>query len=90
MSCEMYAENNDFTDALIAKTYYDNTLKGTIVNAWILIGNEFAYPVPIGRFVVKENPTYNGDTVSFNGNGLMSEYMAVSYTHLTLPTKRIV
>lgn len=75
MSCEMYAENNDFTDALIAKTYYDNTLKGTIVNAWILIGNEFAYPVPIGRFVVKENPTYNGDTVSFNGNGLMSEYM---------------
>lgn len=75
MSCEMYAENNDFTDALIAKTYYDNTLKGTIVNAWIIIGNEFAYPVPIGRFVVKENPTYNGDTVSFNGNGLMSEYM---------------
>ena len=75
MSCEMYAENNDFTDALIAKTYYDNTLKGTIVNAWILIGNEFAYPVPIGRFVVKENPTYNGDTVSFTGNGLMSEYM---------------
>lgn len=75
MSCEMYAENNDFTDALIAKTYYDNTVKGTIVNAWILIGNEFAYPVPIGRFVVKENPTYNGDTVSFNGNGLMSEYM---------------
>lgn len=75
MSCEMYAENNDFTDAIIAKTYYDNTVKGTIVNAWILIGNEFAYPVPIGRFVVKENPTYNGDTVSFNGNGLMSEYM---------------
>lgn len=75
MSCEMYAENNDFTDALIAKTYYDNTLKGTIVNAWIIIGNEFAYPIPIGRFVVKENPTYNGDTVSFNGNGLMSEYM---------------
>lgn len=75
MSCEMYAENNDFTDALIAKTYYDNTLKGTIVNAWILIGNEFAYPVPIGRFIVKENPTYNGDTVSFTGNGLMSEYM---------------
>lgn len=75
MSCEMYAENNDFTDALIAKTYYDNTVKGTIVNAWILIGNEFAYPVPIGRFIVKENPTYNGDTVSFNGNGLMSEYM---------------
>lgn len=75
MSCEMYAENNDFTDALIAKTYYDNTVKGTIVNAWILIGNEFAYPIPIGRFVVKENPTYNGDTVSFNGNGLMSEYM---------------
>lgn len=75
MSCEMYAENNDFTDSLIAKTYYDNTLKGTIVNAWIIIGNEFAYPVPIGRFVVKENPTYNGDTVSFNGNGLMSEYM---------------
>lgn len=75
MSCEMYAENNDFTDAIIAKTYYDNTLKGTIVNAWILIGNEFAYPVPIGRFVVKENPTYNGDTVSFTGNGLMSEYM---------------
>ena len=75
MSCEMYAENNDFTDALIAKTYYDNTVKGTIVNAWILIGNEFAYPVPIGRFVVKENPTYNGDTVSFTGNGLMSEYM---------------
>lgn len=75
MSCEMYAENNDFTDALITKTYYDNTLKGTIVNAWIIIGNEFAYPVPIGRFVVKENPTYNGDTVSFTGNGLMSEYM---------------
>lgn len=75
MSCEMYAENNDFTDALIAKTYYDNALKGTIVNAWIIIGNEFAYPVPIGRFVVKENPTYNGDTVSFTGNGLMSEYM---------------
>ena len=75
MSCEMYAENNDFTDALISKTYYDNTLKGTIVNAWIIIGNEFAYPVPIGRFVVKENPTYNGDTVSFTGNGLMSEYM---------------
>lgn len=75
MSCEMYAENNDFTDALIAKTYYDNTLKGTILNAWIIIGNEFAYPVPIGRFVVKENPTYNGDTVSFTGNGLMSEYM---------------
>lgn len=75
MSCEMYAENNDFTDAIISKTYYDNTLKGTIVNAWILIGNEFAYPVPIGRFVVKENPTYNGDTVSFTGNGLMSEYM---------------
>lgn len=75
MSCEMYAENNDFTDALIAKTYYDNTVKGTIVNAWILIENEFAYPVPIGRFVVKENPTYNGDTVSFTGNGLMSEYM---------------
>ena len=75
MSCEMYAENNDFTDSLIAKTYYDNTLKGTIVNAWIIIGNEFAYPVPIGRFVVKENPTYNGDTVSFTGNGLMSEYM---------------
>lgn len=78
MSCEMYAENNDFTDALIAKTYYDNTVKGTIVNAWILIGNEFAYPVPIGRFVVKENPTYNGDTVSFNGNGLMSEYMDIA------------
>lgn len=75
MSCEMYAENNDFTDSLIAKTYYDNTVKGTIVNAWIIIGNEFAYPVPIGRFVVKENPTYNGDTVSFTGNGLMSEYM---------------
>lgn len=75
ISCEMHAENNDFTDALIAKTYYDNAVKGTLVNAWILIANEFAYPVPIGRFVVKENPIYNGDTVSFNGNGLMSEYM---------------
>lgn len=75
MSCEMHAENNDFTDSIIAKKYYDNTLKGTIVNAWIIIGNEFAYPVPIGRFIVKENPTYNGDTVSFTGNGLMSEYM---------------
>lgn len=75
ISCEMHAEDNDFTDAIIAKTYYDNAVKGTIVNAWILIANEFAYPVPIGRFIVKENPIYNGDTVSFNGNGLMSEYM---------------
>lgn len=75
MSCEMYAENNGFTDALIAKTYYDSTVKGTLVNALMIIDGHDYNPVPIGRFVVKENPTYNGDTVSFNGNGLMSEYM---------------
>lgn len=75
MSCEMYAENNGFTDALIAKTYYDGTVKGTLVNALMIIDGHDYNPVPIGRFVVKENPTYNGDTVSFNGNGLMSEYM---------------
>lgn len=75
MSCEMYAENNGFTDALIAKTYYDSTVKGTLVNALMIIDGHEYNPVPIGRFVVKENPTYNGDTVSFNGNGLMSEYM---------------
>lgn len=75
MSCEMYAENNDFTDALIAKTYYDSTVKGTLVNTLMIIDGHDYNPVPIGRFVVKENPTYNGDTVSFTGNGLMSEYM---------------
>lgn len=75
MSCEMYAENNGFTDALIAKTYYDSTVKGTLVNTLMIIDGHDYNPVPIGRFVVKENPTYNGDTVSFNGNGLMSEYM---------------
>lgn len=75
MSCEMYAEDNGFTDALIAKTYYDSTVKGTLVNALMIIDGHDYNPVPIGRFVVKENPTYNGDTVSFNGNGLMSEYM---------------
>ena len=75
MSCEMYAEDNNFTDALIAKTYYDSTVKGTLVNALMIIDGHDYNPVPIGRFVVKENPTYNGDTVSFNGNGLMSEYM---------------
>lgn len=75
MSCEMYAEDNGFTDALIAKTYYDSTVKGTLVNALMIIDGHEYNPVPIGRFVVKENPTYNGDTVSFNGNGLMSEYM---------------
>lgn len=75
MSCEMYAEDNGFTDALIAKTYYDSTVKGTLVNALMIIDGHDYNPVPIGRFIVKENPTYNGDTVSFNGNGLMSEYM---------------
>lgn len=75
MSCEMYAEDNGFTDALIAKTYYDSTVKGTLVNTLMIIDGHDYNPVPIGRFVVKENPTYNGDTVSFNGNGLMSEYM---------------
>lgn len=75
MSCEMYAEDNGFTDALIAKTYYDSTVKGTLVNALMIIDGHDYNPVPIGRFVVKENPTYNGDTVSFTGNGLMSEYM---------------
>lgn len=75
MSCEMYAEDNGFTDALIAKTYYDSTVKGTLVNALMIIAGHDYNPVPIGRFVIKENPTYNGDTVSFNGNGLMSEYM---------------
>lgn len=75
MSCEMYAENNGFTDALIAKTYYDSTVKGTLVNTLMIIDGHDYNPVPIGRFVVKENPTYNGDTVSFTGNGLMSEYM---------------
>lgn len=75
MSCEMYAEDNGFTDALIAKTYYDSTVKGTFVNALMIIDGHDYNPVPIGRFVVKENPTYNGDTVSFTGNGLMSEYM---------------
>lgn len=75
MSCEMYAEDNDFTDAIIAKTYYDSAVKGTLVNALMIIDGHDYNPVPIGRFVVKENPTYNGDTVSFNGNGLMSEYM---------------
>lgn len=75
MSCEMYAEDNDFTDALIAKTYYDSTVKGTLVNALMIIKGHEYNPIPFGRFVVKENPTYNGDTVSFTGNGLMSEYM---------------
>lgn len=75
MSCEMYAEDNGFTDALIAKTYYDSTVKGTLVNTLMIIDGHDYNPVPIGRFVVKENPTYNGDTVSFTGNGLMSEYM---------------
>lgn len=75
MSCEMYAEDNGFTDALIAKTYYDSTVKGTLVNTLMIIDGHDYNPLPIGRFVVKENPTYNGDTVSFTGNGLMSEYM---------------
>lgn len=71
MSCEMYAEDNDFTDALIS----NSTVNGTLVNVLMIIKGHEYNPIPIGRFVVKENPTYNGDTVSFTGNGLMSEYM---------------
>ena len=74
INCDMFS--CEFTDALISKAYANGNY--TLINAWMVIDGHDYNPIPIGRFVVKENPTYNGETVSFTGNGLMSEYMDIS------------
>lgn len=71
INCDMFS--CEFTDALISKAYANGNY--TLITAWMVINGHDYNPIPIGRFVVKENPTYNGETVSFTGNGLMSEYM---------------
>ena len=71
INCDMFS--CEFTDALISKAYANGNY--TLITAWMVIKGHEYNPIPIGRFAVKENPTYNGETVSFTGNGLMSEYM---------------
>lgn len=71
INCDMFS--CEFTDALISKAYENGNY--TLITAWMVIKGHEYNPIPIGRFAVKENPTYNGETVSFTGNGLMSEYM---------------
>ena len=73
INCDMFS--CEFTDALISKAYVNNAIHCTLISAWMVIKGHKYNPIPIGRFAVKENPTYNGETVSFTGNGIMSEYM---------------
>ena len=75
INCDMFS--CEFTDALISKAYVNDVINCTLIRAWMVINGHEYNPIPIGRFAVKENPTYNGETVSFTGNGLMSEYMDI-------------
>lgn len=76
INCDMFS--CEFTDALISKVYVNDVINCTLIRAWMVINGHDYNPIPIGRFAVKENPTYNGETVSFTGNGLMSEYMDIA------------
>ena len=73
LSCDIFA--CDFTEELISGKYYSDTAKGTIVNAYLTIYGEEMFPIPMGRFIVREEPTFTEETVSFNGIGIMEGYM---------------
>ena len=85
INCDMFS--CDFTDALISKAYVNDVIHCTLIRAWMVIKGHEYNPIPIGRFAVKENPTYNGETVSFTGNGLMSEYMDIAEIEISTINK---
>lgn len=85
INCDMFS--CEFTDALISKAYVNDVVNGTLIRAWMVIEGHDYNPIPIGRFVVKENPTYNGETVSFTGNGIMSEYMDIAEIEISALNK---
>lgn len=85
INCDMFS--CEFTDALISKAYVNDVVNGTMIRAWMVIEGHDYNPIPIGRFAVKENPTYNGETVSFTGNGIMSEYMDIAEIEISALNK---
>lgn len=73
ISCEMFG--CDFTDNLISGNFYSDTVKGVIINAFFTIYGQEQYPIPMGRFVVRDEPVFVDDVVSFNGIGITEAYM---------------
>ena len=73
ISCEMFG--CDFTDNLISGDFYSDTVKGVIINAFFTIYGQEQYPIPMGRFVVRDEPVFVDDVVSFNGIGITEAYM---------------
>lgn len=71
ISCEMFS--CDFTDNLISGNFYSDT--GVIINAYFTIYGQEQYPIPMGRFVVRDEPVFVDDVVSFNGIGITEAYM---------------
>ena len=72
LSCDMFS--CEFTERLIDE-FYKDAKNGVFVNSWYTIKRFSMYPIPLGRFVVREEPTYTEETVSFNGIGLTEAYM---------------
>ena len=80
LSCDIF--NCEFTERLVSGEFYDNVVKGTIVNAWYVIEGQEKYPVIMGRFVVREEPTFTEETVSFRGIGITEAYMETAWVDI--------
>lgn len=80
LSCDIF--NCEFTERLISGEFYDNVVKGTIVNAWYVITGQENYPMIMGRFVVRDEPTFTEETVSFNGIGITEAYIEMAWTDI--------
>ena len=59
---------------------------------WTLIGNPYEFPVPLSMILTNEGTYLSDDpnVYEFKNGQWRSASVSVSYTHLTLPTKRIV
>ena len=72
LSCDMFS--CEFTDYLSSDAFRSDE-SGQIVNARLTIRGQEEYPIPMGRFFVRDEPTFTEETVSFNGIGIMEGYM---------------
>ena len=56
----------------------------------MLVGFAHDYEITVGARVEKDGENANTLLIFMSGVGLVLSFSPVSYTHLTLPTKRIV
>ena len=88
--CYQNVSTNDIDDNIIGHYFHDNLINDNLTSNHI--GNEFN-----NNQLLAENEEDFADNIignGFNGNTIYSRFyqneISVSYTHLTLPTKRIV